>query len=169
MSIINKIKLLNHSKQAITFIIIFILISISVDLWRSRYIDRETIPYDVLSTLRGDMININEMSEDKPVLIYFWATWCSVCGLVSPSVDWLSASQQVVSIAITSGPEKRLKQYMQHKGYHFSVINDEKGLISRQWGVTATPTVFIVNKGEIASITIGASTPIGLWLRLFFA
>lgn len=122
-----------------------------------------------VATLKGDWLDINKMSQDKPVLIYFWATWCSVCDLVSPSVNWLSDSHQVVSIAITSGPNKRLKQYIQYKDYHFPVINDEKGLISQQWGVTATPSVVIVNKGAIASITTGASTPIGLWLRLFFA
>lgn len=25
---------------------------------------------------------------EKPVLVYFWASWCGPCKLVSPSIDW---------------------------------------------------------------------------------
>lgn len=28
------------------------------------------------------------LDQDKPVLAYFWASWCGPCRLVSPSIDW---------------------------------------------------------------------------------
>jgi thioredoxin 1 len=31
------------------------------------------------------------LKADKPVLAYFWATWCGPCRLVSPSIDALTA------------------------------------------------------------------------------
>lgn len=149
--------------------VVLTLLSIAIDVWRSRNITTESIPSIAVSTLKGGWIDINKMSQNKPVLVYFWATWCPVCDFVSPSVNWLSDNYQVVSVAITSGDTKRLKQYMQYKEYRFDVINDATGSISRQWGVSVTPSVFIVNKGEISSITTGATTPMGLWLRLIFA
>lgn len=149
--------------------VVLTILSIAIDVWRSRNITTESIPSIAPSTLKGGWIDINKMSQNKPVLVYFWATWCPVCDFVSPSVNWLSDNYQVVSVAITSGDTKRLKQYMQYKEYRFDVINDATGSISRQWGVSVTPSVFIVNKGEISSITTGATTPMGLWLRLIFA
>lgn len=31
------------------------------------------------------------LKADKPVLAYFWATWCGPCRLVSPSINALTA------------------------------------------------------------------------------
>ena len=33
---------------------------------------------------------IEVLKAQQPVLVYFWATWCGPCRLVSPSVDWVA-------------------------------------------------------------------------------
>jgi predicted transcriptional regulator len=58
---------------------------------------------------------------------------------------------------------------MDNSDYSFPVINDDKGSISRSWGVSATPSIVIIKDGEISFITTGVSTPPGLWLRMLFA
>ena len=30
------------------------------------------------------------LKADQPVLVYFWASWCGPCRLVSPSVNWVA-------------------------------------------------------------------------------
>jgi len=163
-----KTKAVRWIKEILKFTLIIMLFSIAIDAWRSREMPSTKMPSLSISTLEGDWVDIKKMSHDKPVLLYFWATWCPVCNFVSPSVNWLSGSHQVVSVAITSGDDKRLGQYMAYKEYDFPVINDPKGKIGQAWGVAATPSIVIVKKGEISSITTGFTTPMGMWLRLYF-
>ena len=164
-----KTKMIGWAQEILKLLLILALLSVAIDLWRSRAMPSENIPLLSDSTLEGDWMDIKKISHEKPVLLYFWATWCAVCKIVSPSVSWLSDSHQVISVAIRSGNDQRLMQFMAYKEYNFPVINDATGRISQDWGVTATPTIVIVKNGLISSITTGATTPMGLWLRLYLA
>jgi thioredoxin 1 len=46
---------------------------------------------------------------DKPVLVYFWASWCGPCRLVSPSIDWVASTYgdrlKVVKLEIDPNPD----------------------------------------------------------------
>ncbi|OKH23236.1 thiol reductase thioredoxin [Hydrococcus rivularis NIES-593] len=48
-------------------------------------------------------------SEDKPVLVYFWASWCGPCRLVSPSIDWVANTYsdrlKVVKLEVDANPD----------------------------------------------------------------
>lgn len=167
--ITKKHTVLRWTKEIVKFTFFITLFTVAVDYWRSQDMPSETVPSLSINTTDGEWVDITKMSHDKPVLLYFWATWCPVCNVVSPSVDWLVDDHQVVSVAITSGDNSRLDKFMKYKGYHFPVINDSTGNISKEWGVTATPSIVIVKNGKVSSITTGVTTPIGLWLRLFFA
>jgi thioredoxin 1 len=49
------------------------------------------------------------MSADKPVLVYFWASWCGPCRLVSPSISALAEQYgdrlKVVKLEVDPNPE----------------------------------------------------------------
>lgn len=153
-------------KEILIFITIAVVIGWGVDLWRSQSMPSGQAPQLITQSVQGEHIDLIAMSQEKPVMVYFWATWCAICSSVSPSVDFMHDSYQVVTIALTSGEPKRIKQYLGAKGYDFNVVNDPKGEISREWGVSVTPTIFIIDKGEISSVTTGFTSPIGMWLRL---
>ena len=74
-----KTKAARWIKEILTFILIITVVSIAIDAWRSRAMPSTNMPSLSFSTLEGDWVDIKKMSNDKPVLLYFWATWCPVC------------------------------------------------------------------------------------------
>lgn len=156
-------------KEILTLVILFSVASFAVDLWRSQDMPNEQLPNVALQDLSGETIDLVALSEDKPVVLYFWATWCGACKFVTPTVDWLAEDHEVVSVAITSGSNDRITAYLQHHDLKFATINDERGSLSGMWGVRATPTIVIVKDSKIASITTGITTPPGLLARLWLA
>lgn len=156
-------------KEIIKTLMFVLVIGWGVDYWRSQSMLSGDVPQTVSESILAQQIDLHAMSQDKPVLVYFWATWCGVCNTVSPSVNLLSDHYQVVSVALRSGKDKTLQQYMNAKEYDFPVLNDARGEIASAWGVAVTPTIFIIDKGKVSSFTTGFTSPIGMWIRLLLA
>lgn len=156
-------------KSVLLYVLLFIVLSWGIDLWRAQSIASGFAPELVTTTVQGNDVDLFMISQEKPVLVYFWASWCGICRFVSPSVDLLSDHYQVITIALRSGDNNKIQQYLAAKEYQFDVVNDPKGMISREWGVSVTPTLLVINKGKITSITTGFTSPFGMWARLLFS
>ena len=117
--------------------------------------------------LNGEEVDLQSLSEEGPVLVYFWASWCQVCSWVSPAVSDLSENYQVITVALASGNDDRVRRYSAAKELNFPVINDNDGELSRTWKVNVTPSIFIIKEGEIKSVTTGFTTKVGMLLRLW--
>lgn len=52
-------------------------------------------------------------SAEKPVLVYFWASWCGPCRLVSPSINWAADTYgdrlKVVKLEVDPNPDSVAK------------------------------------------------------------
>jgi hypothetical protein len=59
--------------------------------------------------------------------------------------------------------------YAEEHELGFSIVNDPDGDISRAWGVSVTPTLAVVYRGQIRSMTSGVTTPPGISLRLWMS
>lgn len=150
------------------WLLAMVCVPLLMDQWRHRDAPTEA-PRQLLPDLDGSYLDIRRMSMDTPVLVYFWATWCPVCRLVSPSVDALRDRYPVVAITLSSGPPRRITAYAREHGLDFRMIDDANGHISRAWGVRATPTIAVVYRGEIRSVTSGITTLPGMIARLWLA
>lgn len=155
-------------KEIGIMILLVIIVNFAIDKYHTRSTVSGVAPELIATSIQGNTIDIIKMSEKKPVLVYFWGIWCPVCTAVSPYVNFISHHYQVVSVALRSGSPDHILQYLHAKKYSITTINDPKGLISHKWSVSVTPSIFVVNKGKIASVTTGFTTPIGMWIRLFF-
>jgi peroxiredoxin len=149
--------------------ILLIAILYIINMYQTRNIP-DIAPALYAQLISGESVELRQMLKDSPVLIYFWGSWCPVCSYTSSTVTELSKEYQVITIALSSGSEEQVLSYLQENKYHFPVINDPDGIISRKWGVFATPSLFIINSnGEISSVTTGISSAWGLKFRLWLA
>lgn len=122
-----------------------------------------------LTALQGE-INLAQLSQQRPVLIYVWASWCGVCKLTTPTVAALSQDgTQVVSVALRSGSDARVATWLEKKGVQGPAINDESGSLGQRWQIGATPTFIVLYQGKVISTTSGWTSRWGLALRLRWA
>ncbi|MFA0812183.1 protein disulfide oxidoreductase [Microbulbifer epialgicus] len=149
------------------FILLAILVTTAVAYYQQRDIPKGQAPPLKGRTLHGNFLDLQQMTAQGPVLIYFWASWCPYCRIVSPKISELAREHQVIGVAMQSGGEEKVEEFMQRYNLKFPTINDPGGAISALWGVRITPTMVIVGSdGKIAWITSGTTSKLGLKLRL---
>ena len=103
-------------------------------------------------------------------MIYFWATWCSVCALTKESINDIAQDHQVITIASQSGSSADIQKYVRENDFTAPVINDADSRLSQTYGVRAFPSIFIINPdGEIYDVEVGLSSEWGLRFRLWMA
>lgn len=153
-------------KQLIIFMLLTSVIAIAVDWWRGQVLFNKPLPVLNGVTLSGDNIDIIEMSKDGAVLVYFWARWCPVCDFVSPAVNFTANYFPVVTVAMSSGDDVKMNQFLQYKDYRFNTINDNHNQIAQDWAMQFTPTLMVFNDGQLKHYTTGFTSLIGIWWRM---
>ncbi|AUU03050.1 TPA: protein disulfide oxidoreductase [Raoultella planticola] len=138
------------------------------------YLRRPALPPNLtttpLQTLEGNVVDLHAMSQQRPLLIYVWATWCGVCRYTTPSVAALASNGgNVMTVALRSGDDATLSNWLAHKKMALPTVNDPDGGLSRQWGVQVTPTLIVISRGEVKSVTTGWTSGWGMRLRLWLA
>ncbi len=106
----------------------------------------------------------------QPQLVHFWASWCPICRAEQSSIAALARDYPTVTVAMQSGSDDEVVEYMQKQALSIPVLNDSEGMLAAQWGVRGVPTSFIVDTtGRIRFVEVGYTTEIGLRLRLWLA
>lgn len=163
-----KSRTLDWIHSSIKYLLIFLVIYTFINWWRQPVIPAN--PHLVLTDYQDQIIDIKSMSKDEPTLIYFWGSWCSVCTMTSSNINQLSKDgYSVVTIAIKSGSNKELGDYLKKKNLTFSVINDTKGKIFTNWQGQVTPSFVIIKDGKMIQGLSGFQPLWSLKLRLWIS
>ncbi|MGF1753820.1 protein disulfide oxidoreductase [Vibrio makurazakiensis] len=162
-------RLKRWGKELVSMLLIVGVVSYAMDFYYSSDMPEGDAPQISGISVQGEDIDVLALSQSgEPVIVYFWATWCTACKFVSPTINWFSDSHQVVSVALSSGDDERVRRFLTAKDYDFPVLNDSSGQISRDWNISVTPTIVIIKDGQIKHTSTGVTTPWGLWLRTLF-
>lgn len=104
-------------KNIVLYGLLFIGLSIAVD-WYRKPTAPEALLGQVFTDTQQQPKIIAQLSHEKPLVLYFWGSWCSFCKFTSPAIQQLTDDGvQVLSIALKSGSEADVNQYLQEHNY----------------------------------------------------
>ena len=155
-------------KNATLLLVSLIIVSSILDFVR-RPVVPEEINKITLQDLQGNSFSLESLDQNKPTLLYFWGSWCGYCRYTSPAINSLAKEgYQVVSVALRSGNEADVNDYLSKNDYHFTTVNDPKGECAERWQINVTPTIVLLSKGKMDLVTTGLTSYWGLKVRLLF-
>ena len=163
-----KIKAGKIFRELTLTLLMAIVVMTGYNLYLQKDMPSGPAPQLLARQVNGMPVDLDALSRNQPVVVYFWASWCTVCKWVSPAVSDLSENYPVISVALASGDDERVRRYLQAKSLNFATVNDEAGTISRDWAVSVTPSLFVVKDGKIRAVTTGYTSKVGLLLRLWW-
>jgi thiol-disulfide isomerase/thioredoxin len=148
---------------------IIMIVLLAVRFWMQRDVVSGVAPNISAITLKGQHFDLYK-DQRRPMLVHFWATWCPVCKLEQSNIENTAKDHPVITIAMQSGNNDELSEFMQAEKLSFAVINDESGMLSRSYNIRGVPVSFIIDKeNKIEFVEVGYTTELGLRMRLWWA
>lgn len=120
--------------------------------------EKEDIPAPAIALT--DQNGVSHTLSDykgKVVFLNFWATWCGPCRNEMPDIqqlylDWGENSGEVVILGVAGpgmgreGNVEQIKSFLTENGYTYPVLMDESGDAFYEYGISAFPTTFMIDK-----------------------
>jgi cytochrome c biogenesis protein CcmG, thiol:disulfide interchange protein DsbE len=112
-------------------------------------------------TLDGATVRLSQL-HGKPVLLNFWATWCTACEIEMPAIQRASdryGRQGLTVLAVnyhqTNAADMRV--FLKRLGARFAAVYDPDGRIATAYGVAIglPVSVFIGRTGKVAFMQVG--------------
>ena len=118
--------------------------------------------------------NVHRLEDYKGRVVFlnFWATWCGPCRNEMPDIQKLyeeyaaQGDEAEVVILGVAGPEigqersaEDIAAFMEENGYTYPVLMDESSEMFMQYGISAFPTTFMIDKdGNVYGYVPGQMT-----------
>ena len=149
------------------YLLIFVIAMQLGQLWMQRDTVIGKAPLIHGEDINGQRVSLHDY-QGKPLLLYFWASWCPVCRFEHSAISSLAEDYQVLSVALQSGSADEIKSHMLEHDAEYRVINDPDGILASSYGIRGVPTSFIIDAtGDIRTTLTGYTTGLSLRYRLW--
>lgn len=105
-----------------------------------------------LADMTGSAVRLSKFKGERPVLLYFWATWCPYCMQVKPAVfnlrnEIAQKDLEILGVNVGGGDTlDRVKRYQEAHPSPYPVVYDADGKVSRSYQVQGIPLFVVVDK-----------------------
>ena len=137
-----------YLKEAIILALMVFIVTNVVSYYKSSSINAKD-SYKILKnkiSINGIKLN-NIIMQKKPLIVNFWGTWCPVCNQEISNIEKISKDKDIIliTVAVNSGSNRDIKDFLIRKNVHFLVVNDYNGDIARAFNITTYPTTIFYN------------------------
>ena len=162
----NSAKALSALRSVATTVAMVVTVLAAVAVFATGSPLSDTAPQLDARAMDGRPVRLADFSG-KPVVLYFWATWCTACKLTSPTVDgFASRNPEVPVLAVAADDLATVRAYLAGEERAFTVVADGEAIIQRL-GIRAFPTTAIVDgAGKVIWTRQGVLLPGELDLRM---
>ena len=119
-------------------------------------------PDFTLNTIEEEAITLLDY-RGKPVLVFLWASWCSVCKATMPGLqevytDYHDQGFEILAVNTTFQDNLNTAiSYFQAQGYTYPFLLDRDGAVSDAYKLHALPTAILVRPdGIVQDVVIGS-------------
>jgi peroxiredoxin len=144
-------------------------LAVAATLWAASDVGAQDVglkvgakaPAVTVETLDGAKVDLASYFGKTPVVIEFWATWCSNCKDLEPAMRAAKARYgdrvRFVGVAVgVNQSTERVRRYADKYKVPFDVFYDRRGDAVEAYGVPATSYVIVVDaKGTIVYTGLG--------------
>jgi thiol-disulfide isomerase/thioredoxin len=123
-------------------------------------------PDAALETLDSAAVKLSSVITGKPAVIYFWATWCSNCRELEPTMNAAFAKHganvafAAIAVGVNQSPE-RVRRYTAQHYVGWKHFFDRRGDGVEAYDVPATSYVVVLDKaGKVVYTGLGGEQDI---------
>jgi peroxiredoxin len=126
--------------------------------------------FTLVDARSGERIQLSAL-QGRPVLINFWATWCTYCLDEMPVIQraYEEHRDQELAVLAVDVQESRdlVRRFGDRMGLTFNLLLDSEGAVADEYRVVTMPTSYFVSRqGVIHALAVGAMDREALEQRL---
>lgn len=114
-----------------------------------QFKDKREAPPFSLKGLDGNTTSLNSL-RGKPVLLFFWGSWCAACKEDMPSLQKFYESKRdqltTFTVAVDGEREKRIQKIVKELKINLPVLLVFKEKVLKEYGINAIPMVILINQ-----------------------
>jgi peroxiredoxin len=112
-------------------------------------LEKKKAPSFSLKGLDGNKIALKDL-KGKPIIVTFWATWCSPCKEELPTLEKFVEGKReqlaIVTMAIDGENEKKVRRFVEENKISLVVLLDEKEQTARTYRIRMVPTTLLIDR-----------------------